>query len=70
MHPGLVTEGWREADNASVAMNFYRNDFDLLHPQIYWGGDGPGYVEMEFPLVQFLMVGLVPAISLRDAVHS
>jgi 4-amino-4-deoxy-L-arabinose transferase-like glycosyltransferase len=45
---------WRPADNASVARNFLTNGFNFLYPQIDWGGNGPGYVEMELPLVQFL----------------
>ena len=65
-HFALVTEGWREADNASLAMNFLRHGFDLLHPQIYWGGNGPGYVEMEFPLVQFVTAGLYKLFGVHE----
>jgi hypothetical protein len=46
--------GWRPADLASIALNFSRNGMNLLHPQVLWGGRGPGYVEMEFPLVPFV----------------
>src|SRR5262245_48409197 len=46
--------GWRPADMASIALGFLRNGFHLLYPQIFWGGDGPGYVETEFPLIPFL----------------
>jgi 4-amino-4-deoxy-L-arabinose transferase-like glycosyltransferase len=45
---------WRPSDNASVARNFLTHGFNFLYPQIDWGGNGPGYVEMELPLVQFL----------------
>lgn len=51
---GTPILGWRPADLASIAMNYYRNGFHFLYPQIYWGGNGPGYVEMEFPLIPYL----------------
>jgi hypothetical protein len=46
--------GWRQADMAMIASNFYQNGFDILHPQIDWAGDMPGYIGTEFPLVPFL----------------
>jgi 4-amino-4-deoxy-L-arabinose transferase-like glycosyltransferase len=49
-----VTVGWHSADYGSIARNFYRNGYHLFYPQIDWGGDGPGYVEMEFPIVPWL----------------
>ncbi len=53
---GLVeSHSWRQADIAMVASNFYRNGFDIFHPQIDWAGSFPGYIGMEFPLVPYLM---------------
>jgi 4-amino-4-deoxy-L-arabinose transferase-like glycosyltransferase len=49
-----VTTGWHSADYASIARNYYVNGFQFLYPQVDWGGDGPGYVEMEFPLLPYL----------------
>src|SRR3989338_5902475 len=53
---------WRQADTASVARNFVRNDFDLLHPRfddlsnIPSGKDNPqGYRFVEFPFYNGLM---------------
>ncbi|MFQ5600017.1 MAG: ArnT family glycosyltransferase, partial [Candidatus Krumholzibacteriia bacterium] len=46
---------WRQADTAAVARNYYENGFDFLHPQIDWGGNSPGVVEMELPLYPFLV---------------
>ncbi|MBN1284046.1 MAG: glycosyltransferase family 39 protein [Anaerolineae bacterium] len=48
------SDDWRQADTASIARNFYENGFNLLYPQINWGGSGPGYVETEFQLYPFL----------------
>jgi 4-amino-4-deoxy-L-arabinose transferase-like glycosyltransferase len=47
--------GWRQADTAAMAHNFYTNGFDILQPQIDWGGNSNGYVETEFPLYSFLV---------------
>lgn len=46
--------GWRQADTQTIARNFLKPGSDILHPQINWGGSGPGYVECEFQLYTFL----------------
>ena len=46
---------WRQADTAAIARNLYQNGFNLLYPQIDWGGNSPGYVESEFQLYPFLV---------------
>lgn len=46
---------WRQADTGAMARNFADYGFDLLHPQIDWGGATPGYVESEFPLYSFVV---------------
>ena len=46
---------WRQADTASIAYHFSINGFKLLYPQIFWGGNGPGYVEAEFQLYPFIV---------------
>jgi 4-amino-4-deoxy-L-arabinose transferase-like glycosyltransferase len=52
--PDAPVLGWRQADMLSVTRNFGRNGFRLLWPQIDWGGAGPGYVEMEFPILPWI----------------
>ncbi len=47
---GTVREAWRESDTAGIARNYYREGMNLFYPRIDWRGDGPGYVEMEFPI--------------------
>lgn len=42
---------WRQTDNATVAYNFAFDRFDILNPQVNWGGPGDAAVEMEFPLL-------------------
>ena len=42
---------WRESDYTQLARNYWREDPNILHPRIDWRRDGPGLVEMEFPLV-------------------
>jgi len=58
LHASTVIQGWDGTDLASIARNFYRNGFRLLYPQVDWGGNGPGYVEMQFPLTPFLVACL------------
>lgn len=53
-HP-VDTSEWRESDMASIARNYYRNGMDFLHPQVDWGGKGPGYTESEFPVYSYLI---------------
>lgn len=57
---------WRPADLASIARNYYRNGFDFGHPQILWGGAGPGYVEMECPLVPYAVAWLYAVFGVHD----
>jgi Dolichyl-phosphate-mannose-protein mannosyltransferase len=61
--------GWRPTDLGAIAKNFARNGFDLLHPQVQWGGSGPGYVEMEFPIVPFLTGVLLRAFQFGEWVN-
>jgi hypothetical protein len=61
--------GWRPADGASVAINFYRNGFRLLYPQVFWGWGGKGYVETEFPLEQFGTAVLFKVFGVHDYVN-
>jgi 4-amino-4-deoxy-L-arabinose transferase-like glycosyltransferase len=49
------TDAWRQADTASIAYHFYINGYRLLYPQIFWGGNSPGYVETEFQLYTYLV---------------
>jgi 4-amino-4-deoxy-L-arabinose transferase-like glycosyltransferase len=42
---------WRQSDYTQLARNYWREDANLFHPRIDWRRDGPGLVEMEFPLL-------------------
>ena len=53
-HP-IDTSEWRESDVSSIARNYYRNGMEFTHPQIDWGGTGPGYTESEFPVYPYLI---------------
>lgn len=54
---------WREADLSAVARNFHREGMNPLYPRIDWRGDGPGYTEMEPPLLSFGMAALYPVLG-------
>lgn len=51
----LDWNGWRQADTATMALEFMKPDGCLLYPRIAWGGDGPGYVESELALFPHLV---------------
>src|SRR5918995_4843989 len=46
---------WRQIDNAAIARHFAEGPFDILHPQVNWGGPGDASVEMELPLLPALV---------------
>ncbi len=52
--PLVGLRSWRQADTMTIAINFYKNGYNILYPQINWGGNTPGYVETEFPLYSYL----------------
>lgn len=61
LHSGNAIRGWDEADLGSIARNYTEHGYRFAYPQIDWGGDGPGFVEMQFPLVPYataLLYGL------------
>src|SRR6478735_6237012 len=60
--------GWRPADLASIALGYYRHGFRLLYPQVFWGGAGPGYVEMEFPIIPFVTALLLKLFGTHEYV--
>jgi len=60
--------GWRPADLASIALSYYRNGFHFAYPQVFWGGNGPGYVEMEFPIVPFVTGFLLKLLGVHEFV--
>ena len=51
---GSVRDSWREPDVAGIARNFYLEGMNIFYPRIDWRGDGPGFVESEFPLPAWL----------------
>lgn len=50
-YPGDI---WRQSDTASIARNYAEHGLNLFLPQINWGGSGPGYVEMELPIMPWI----------------
>lgn len=45
---------WRTITNADIARNFYEQSMNIFQPRVSWGGPGPAFVGMEFPLLQWL----------------
>jgi hypothetical protein len=59
---------WRQSDYTQVARNFWREDANLFHPRIDWRRDGPGLVEMEFPLLPWTAGMLYRLLGYREAI--
>jgi 4-amino-4-deoxy-L-arabinose transferase-like glycosyltransferase len=53
--PLLEYRMFRQQDTAAIARNFYENGMNILYPQVDWRGDSPGYVEVEFPIYNFVV---------------
>ena len=49
---------WRQTQTQSTIINFYEEDFNILHPKKNDRGAGDGSFRMEFPLMQWLVAGL------------
>jgi hypothetical protein len=54
---------WREDDLSAIARSFHREGMHPLYPRIDWRGDGPGYTEMEPPLLSLAMAALYPILG-------
>ncbi len=65
---GRVRESWRECDYAAVARNFHREGMNILRPRIDWRGDGPGFAEMELPVLPWAMAALYKVFGLHEEI--
>lgn len=65
---GRIRESWRECDYGSVARNFFREGMNILYPRIDWRGDGPGYAEMEFPVIPWTMAALYKIFGYHEVI--
>jgi hypothetical protein len=52
--PFIDVNSWRQASAAMMADNFYRNNWNILYPEISWDGPGPSYNGREFQTVSYL----------------
>ena len=52
--PFVNGASWREADDATIADNFYRGQLNIFLPEISWNGPGPNYVGYEFQLITYM----------------
>lgn len=46
---------WRQLENLAVAWNFEQGSLNPFYPEAIWGGLRDAYVEMEFPLVPYVL---------------
>ena len=60
--------GWHEFDYSSIARNFVREGNNILYPRIDWRGSGPGFTEMEFPVIPWLMALLYQPFGIHEII--
>lgn len=65
---GRVRESWRECDYAALARNFHREGMNILRPRIDWRGAGPGYAEMEFPVIPWTIAACYKVFGLHEEI--
>lgn len=65
---GRIRESWRECDYAAVARSFAREGMNILRPRIDWRGDGPGYAEMEFPVIPWTMAVFYKVFGIHEEI--
>jgi Dolichyl-phosphate-mannose-protein mannosyltransferase len=65
---GRMHDIWRECDMSAIARNFDREGMNLFYPRIDWRGTGPGYVEMELPVLSFAMASVYRVIGIHEVV--
>src|SRR6516165_4536459 len=53
--PFVDGASWREADDATIADNFYQGHLNIFLPEISWNGPGPNYVGYEFQLTTYMV---------------
>jgi len=47
------THQWRQADGASIALNYYQNGMDFFEPQLHHVLGGEGHTVGEFPIIYY-----------------
>ncbi|MAF20098.1 MAG: hypothetical protein CMI55_00255 [Parcubacteria group bacterium] len=52
--PILEGTATRQIQTAMIARNFYTNGFNFFYPQVDFLGPGPGYLVLEFPLMNLI----------------
>lgn len=59
---------WHELDYSSIARNFVREGNNIFYPRIDWRGSGPGFTEMEFPIVPWIMAQVFRVFGIHEIV--
>jgi 4-amino-4-deoxy-L-arabinose transferase-like glycosyltransferase len=64
--PYIDSFGWREASTAMMADNFYKGHWNILLPQVYWGGPPPNYQGRELQTVTYIAAVFYNLIGKHD----
>ena len=69
-HPAddVMLNSWRESDYTQIARAFFREDMNPLFPRVDWRGTGPGYAEMELPVIPWTAACLYHVVGYHEVV--
>jgi 4-amino-4-deoxy-L-arabinose transferase-like glycosyltransferase len=58
---------YRQFDTAAIARNFSEHSLNILYPQVDWGGNSRGYVEVEFQVFTFMVAVLYRVFGVHES---
>lgn len=64
--PVIQAGVWHEIDVAAIARNYHEEGMNPLYPRIDWRGDGPGYAEMELPILPWSLAVLYNSFGVHE----
>jgi hypothetical protein len=60
---------WRQADCASLSLNYYQNDISFWTPQLHHQAGDNGYAAAEFPLLYYIVSRLYTLFGFHEFLH-
>jgi hypothetical protein len=57
---------WRQSSTAMMADHFYHTNWNILYPEVSWGGPGPSYQGREFQTVTYIAALLYNVFGQQD----
>jgi 4-amino-4-deoxy-L-arabinose transferase-like glycosyltransferase len=64
--PFIDAFSWRQSSTAMIADNYFRNNWNILYPEVNWSGAGPSYQGRELQTVSYLTALLYQIFGQHD----